>query len=273
MRKVEGKTLDQLTAAEIFLYKEELSRHRALATLLGDYDRKIDNYIVTADGRLFAIDAGVADVRGERLAFLSRNPDAAYGLFMEGSWGRDHWLSRFYKDEITQGASAQTVELWATDKSAQFSRKGLVAEEALTYQAAKPTVDRISDLMQPGNEQRLRDMLTASYKKMYASDGSIKTWMVDFVEQQRAKGRTLDITQPAVMDQVCQEVVKAKVDASLAAFRTRNARLDECMRGLNDRNAIPLPPADTSRLRLRPTALEQTAWLEIAGDDDVRRAA
>jgi hypothetical protein len=250
MRRVKGKQLAEYSAGEIFLFKDELSRHRALSTLLGDWDRKIDNYMVM-DGRLVSIDAGLADITGKRVRDAGWPVDADFT--MEGGAGRDHWLSRFFKDEMCAvdaagnplGKNAPKIELW--EPTEEFARKGLVAEEALTYQAAKPMVNDILKLVDPANEARLRKLLEDAFMKVHGSETEIERLMKRFVENKKAVGEIVDLTKPEVREALREQTIRAikstiepKIEDSLEFLRARAKKLDKCMQGLNERNAIPL---------------------------------
>ncbi len=202
MRRIEGRPLSERSAAEVFLYREDLARHRAATLLVGDYDRHLGNYLVTKDGRLIPIDAGMGDVRGVRAR--SANWQADHPYIMEGAFGRDHWYSRVLRDEIIDGPNADRIALWSP--VAEGRRKILVAEEALTYNAARPTLGTIDQLMD--DEPRLRRVLAEAYSKIHA----------DAADVNRA------------------------VEETVANLRKRASRLDQVMRGLNERNLVPLPP-------------------------------
>jgi hypothetical protein len=244
-RNVDGVQLADLTAAQIFQYRYELSRHRAVSLLLGDFDRKIDNYLITKDGRFVPIDHGWADPNGKNnvVGHLNVPPDAK--TRMEGAFGRDHWLSQAYKKDIFavyQGADPSSIpvnNLWGNDKWDIFTRKLLVAEQSLTYQAAKPTVDAINELV--GDEARRRNLLKPVYELIYGAD-----------------------TQQA----------KDCVDKTVETFKARNGRLDAAMQGLDDRN-ITRPPAAGSWLRVpQPgTASRKIVRLPIIESVRFRKAA
>jgi hypothetical protein len=237
MRKVEGKQLAELSAAEIFLYKEELSRHRALAILINDYDRKIDNYMITPDGRLFAIDAGMADVTGARAVSFRGLDDK---MFLEGAWGQDHWLSRSYKDEISSnlGAGAPKVELWSPEEA--FARKNIVAEEALTYNAAKPVIDKIDDLLK--DEDKLRKLLDGCFRKIHGTEQEIQLKAARLFDDMRIA--KMPITEAEARSRVIgrlNEKIARKVNDAHEALKIRGSHLEDVMRRLNKRNAVPLP--------------------------------
>ena len=72
-----AKTLDSLTAGEIYMYRDALSRERAVSIWIGDFDRKPDNFLVL--GReVVSIDGGCADPTGLRsrvFTHLELKPD------------------------------------------------------------------------------------------------------------------------------------------------------------------------------------------------------
>lgn len=241
MRKVKGKPLKDLSAAQVFLYKEELSRHRALAVLINDYDRHIGNYLVTEEGHLVAIDAGVADVMG----INTIGPEgAAHPLVMEGAYGRDHYYSRHFKDEIC-GVDANNVpllenapeiDLFHPDEA--FSRKGLVAEESLTYRDSLPTVQAIDKLV--NDEEAFRKMIKATYEKTFATEDVIKQ-RVQNVKNLKELGK-----HPVDLDQIRADVlidigveIEEMVEATVTTAVSREQRLNAVMKGLDRRHVIP----------------------------------
>jgi tetratricopeptide (TPR) repeat protein len=283
MRRAKGGRLSDLSAGEIFLFKDELSKHRALATLLGDWDRKIDNYMVV-EGRLVPIDAGLADITGKRVTDAGFAVDEAFT--MEGQAGRDHWLSRFFKDEMCGkdsagnplGKNAPRVELW--EPSEKFARKGLVAEEALTYQAAKPTVDEIIKLVDPANEEGLRKLLEDAFMKVHGNEVEIERLTKRLIDGKKAMGEVVDLAKPGVKEALRSNVleaikltIKPKVEDSINFLRTRAKKLDKCMRGLNERSATPLA---SRRRQLDPfddDMLSRVALFHIFKTVSLRRAA
>ncbi|HEX2746808.1 MAG TPA: hypothetical protein VHM91_02320, partial [Verrucomicrobiales bacterium] len=92
-RLVKGKEVSELSAAEIFQLHEEISLHRGVALALGDFDRKVSNYMLTANGALCAMDGGSADVQG-RMAKRMFGVGVDHPEMMEGVWGIGHWLRR-----------------------------------------------------------------------------------------------------------------------------------------------------------------------------------
>jgi len=263
MRKVKGMTLDELTAAEVFQLRDQLSRHRALSVLINDYDRKIDNYIMTSDGRLFALDAGIADPMGQRF-FNGRFDDP---LIMEGGFGRDHWLSRSYKDELcgkdSQGnrllANAPKIQVWSPYES--FARKNLVAEEALTHSAAKPVIDAIGKLL--GDKPRLRNILDGSFRKIYGTEAEIQRRIQAFVARNARPGQAIDMAEirNRTVEVVNREIEK-KVNDCVATLEARGKRLDEVMQGLQRRHP-GVTQLDRRRLLPPEGAAEEPVCLEF----------
>ncbi len=266
MRKVEGQQLADLSAAEIFLYKEELSRHRALAVVIGDYDRKIDNYLITKDGRLIPIDAGLADVTGDRVRAAGFGVDADFT--MEGGAGRDHWYSRFYKNELQEGKSAARVELWSPNE--EFARKGLVAEEALTYQAAKPTVQAIDELVK--DESRLRGILEGSFEKIYATEPEIQKLAERLRSNPLAANKTVEELRSLAAQRIKGQI-EDRVDQAVELLRARGAKLDRVMQGLNQRNAIPLSSLDGGLRPLSERLAHDIVFLQMERARDLGRLA
>ncbi|HWY76892.1 MAG TPA: hypothetical protein VN281_14820 [Verrucomicrobiae bacterium] len=279
MRKVKGKRLCDLSAAEIFLYKDELSRHRALAVLIGDYDRKLDNYLVTEQGHLVPIDAGVADVTGERwkAAGFEIDDPATLG----GYNGRDHWYSRYFKDELGKGRNAPYVELW--DPKEEIARKNMLAEQALTYQASKPMVEEIRRIVLEGlpaqaNGKKLDQILQEAYIKVLANEGDIQR-----VIQRAAQLRGLNLSDPAVVAQLREEAQKLlqgravqAAEKSRTLLKARAPKIDDCMQGLNERSGLGKPGgSNQSWLRLPSDQIfEKVVLLHILNNNaNLRKAA
>lgn len=188
-RKIEdGLELNKLPPEMIFHYRHEIARHRALAGLTGDFDRHLENYMVTPDGRLYAIDQGYGDIRG----MLARETgiDPSNEAYFEGILGRDHWWIRYHRD-LTQ---------FPPDPDAV---KGILYEGSLTYNAAKPTIDKVLSIV--GDDGRLMEILQRAYQRGYPD--------------------------------------RAEAFAKQAAqhLKMRAGKLDGTLRGLNQRNGVPLP--------------------------------
>jgi tetratricopeptide (TPR) repeat protein len=241
MRKVKGKPLKDLSAAEVFLFKEELSRHRALAVLINDYDRHIGNYLVTEEGHLVAIDAGVADVVGARSLGAE---GTAHPLIMEGAWGRDHYYSRHFKDEICAVDAAgipleeRAPEIDLFDPHEEFSRKGLVAEESLTYRDSLPTVQAIDKLV--SDEEAFTKLIKATYEKTFATEDAIQQRVLNIKRIKEAGKHAVDLDQirADVLIDIAEEI-KEMVEATVSTARSREQRLNAVMKGLDQRHVMP----------------------------------
>lgn len=234
MRKVKGRLLSELSAAEIFLYKEELSRHRALAVLINDYDRHIKNYIVTEEGHLVPIDAGVADVMGSR----SLAEGVADPVIMEGAWGRDHWFSRFFKNEICGDLKELEPEIDLFSPGETFHRKGLVAEESLSYRAALPTIQDIEKMVT--DEEKFRKLISDTYEHHFNNEQVIQSRVDSVKAAKEAGGHKVDLKE--IREGVLMELaveLKEMVDATVSAATIRNQRLNAVMKGLDQRHVIP----------------------------------
>ena len=239
MRKVQGRTLLDLKAGEIYLYRDELARHRALSVLIGDYDRKLDNYLITDDGRFVPIDAGVADVTGERLVHeceknkIAYHPDLPFTI--DGCWGRDHW----YAKSIAEAPGEEIL----TFKKTNF-RKFLTAEESMTFQGAEPGVKAIEDLFVNGKSAaQAEELLTSAYSKIYVPKGI----------KRLAELRGVNLADPAVRAALEREValnlreqIHAAVEKVTNNLKARAPHIRDSMKGLNKRNAIPVFETETS---------------------------
>ncbi len=251
MRKVNGKPLKDLSAAEIFLYKQQMSRHRALAVVLNDYDRHIGNYLVTAEGHLVPIDAGVADVLGKR---AMGKEGAAHPLIMEGAFGRDHWYSRHFKDEICGelGDAAPEIDLFHPEEG--FSRKGLVAEESLTYKDSLPTIKDIDNLVNDNlvkeGEKTFSDRIKATYENTFKTDDIVKHRIeIAKAVKERANVERAKKGMDALkidMDEIRREVIEAIDDeikemtkSTVEAAKAREEGLNAVMKGLDKRHVVP----------------------------------
>lgn len=264
MRRVHGTELRAKSAAEIFLLKEELSRHRALAVVLGDYDRHVANYMVTPDGRLCAIDAGLTDLVAPRFQPVD-GP-----MVMKGAVGRDHWYSRYYKDDLKHGPGAPVIDLWSPKE--EFSRKGLVAEQALTWEAARPTVEAVETLAQ--DEPRLRKLIEGSLRKLYDTEAErvrLRLRLLDLEQVPAASRNDAELLQR--YDQRVRQSMEAKIGGKLETavntFKARAKHLRETMQGLNERNALPLSASiDIRHLFDQPTEgriIPFAAWIPEEG--------
>lgn len=211
----DGSKLSALGNADIFRYREQLSRLRALSTWLGDFDRHLGNYIpLGKGGRVFSMDHGYAGLRKHRaqayMDHYGRTPDVGY----EGYFGRDHFLERGFE-------SAREAFNLRSPAGMDDAAKAILHEQALTYNAAEPIVKEIERLISSAGEPELREILERVFAKIYGGNPKHK----------------------AVQDMVGE---------ALRHLRTRGSRVEDLMKGLNDRNGIPLPGAKTGFLGPRP---------------------
>jgi hypothetical protein len=239
MRKVEGRVLADMSAGEIYLYREELARHRALATLMGDFDRKLDNYIITNDGHFVPIDPGMADATSARLIRECKKESIEYRadlpFTIDGFYGRDHW----YAKAIAKTPGAELL----TEEKTLF-RKLLVAEESMTFQGAEATVIEIEKYFVNGAKgAEAEKLISDAYRKMH----------LDRKTKKLAELKGVNPADPAVRAALEQEILNmpgfqleirdaaAKVKRN---FEVRAPHLRESMKGLNKRNGIPLFETD-----------------------------
>jgi hypothetical protein len=125
----DGGTLSGKTAAEVIAVKDQMIDHRVFSMLIGDYDRKIDNYVLDSHGRLWGVDAGQA-------RFFKR--DIPSNLLVQHC--HDHWLvrSRAFIDQ----------EPWM--------RSQLLLEQSLTKKDMLPAIQRAKRIM--GDRQKLAEI-------------------------------------------------------------------------------------------------------------------
>ena len=113
---------------------------------LGDFDRHTGNYRLSADGKyLYAIDAGLADIRGKitkKKGFSPNDIDV-----VEGAFGRDSLLIN------------RLGQILSKDKKIG---RDLLAEMALTYKQS--AADRIKAFL--NNPERFNRVMGEAYKSM-----------------------------------------------------------------------------------------------------------
>ena len=177
IRRIEGDILATRPLGEIFQYRDDLARHRALALLVGDWDRHLKNYMISKEGRFFPLDAGVADPTGLRY-YSFDDP-----VHMQGFYGRDHWLVRRYR-EVQNPSAAKPVR----------AMKGLLAEEMLTYnRAVEDTVDKILDFVTGARQAELRAILEGAYGRVHANNPhAVRQAVENTMAAMRARAQTLD---------------------------------------------------------------------------------
>ncbi len=223
IRKIDGQELGELTAGQLLQYADELSAQRAFSIIIRDYDRKLGNYMLGKDGRIYYIDAGQAKLLEEEM-LKNPNWDERH-LYEEGFWGLDHYYARSYtKMKLTahRNDTAGEAEFlsWA---------KANLVERSLTANGAQAMVRKIERLLAPENEAALLDLLTNAYRE----------------------SRGIDAT--------AEEILKMAKD-TIQTMRLRQQRLPEVLNHLNERNGIRLPDrTNTSQLLRFPAPAEPTA--------------
>jgi hypothetical protein len=239
MRKVEGKVLADMTPGEIYLYREELARHRALATLMGDFDRKLDNYIITKEGHFVPIDAGMGDASGERLVRWCTEEKRTYApdlLFtIDGRYGRDHW----YAQAVAKTAGKELL----TERMTLF-RKFLLSEESMTFQGAEAIVIEIEKYFVNGTKAAEAEKLIGdAYRKMLIDKSIKRLAELKGVNLADPYMRTVLLQEvlanPGIQGQISDAVGKVKRN-----FNARAPHIRESMKALNKRQGIPLFETD-----------------------------
>jgi hypothetical protein len=223
MRKIDGKELVELSAGKLLQYADELSAQRAFSLIIRDYDRKLGNYMLGKDGRIYYIDAGQAKLFEDEML---ENPNWAERLYWEeGYAGLDHYYVR--SDEKMK------LLIHRNDKAGEaeylnWAKTNLV-ERSLTANGAQAMVSRIERLLAPENEAALLDLLTSAYRE----------------------SRGVSITD---------KDIRELAEKTIKTMRLRQQRLQEVLRHLNERNGLPLPK-ETNPLQLLqfPTSPEPIA--------------
>ncbi|MBL9199062.1 MAG: hypothetical protein JNL39_01095 [Opitutaceae bacterium] len=210
-RYVPGDRVDLIEPADLFHLRDQLAEHRVLATLLGDYDRKPDNYKIF-NGVVYALDGGQADIMALRAMEWGPNTHPAT---IGGIAGNDHWY-------VTAYMRLDDPELAAT------YQKILLSELSLTYQAAERGIAKVKHLL--GNPE----MRATTKERLRAAFGRLHK------DNPRFAGQT-----PEQVDLLLNRMA----EDTLNAMDERLPATIEAMKTLNDRNGIPLPAGITSPRR------------------------
>lgn len=265
-RRVMGPRLDEapLTMADIFNLRKDLSKMRAVSLVLGDHDRKLDNFMVHMNGRVFMIDHGMVDIRGVNSPFDNLPPAAE--VRMEGAYGLDHWYSRSTKDDINMimnkrsPSDAPKRELLGDGEWATFFRKQILMEEALSYDAAKETIEAIEKLV--ADKPKLKELLREVYVSVHLSPKRIEVAGADFIALKKSEGKfveeggklidkTGEIMKPGdvldialvhkEMERRLNSRIEKYVETSVATLeaRTKDGRLHKAMKRLDERRGAP----------------------------------
>lgn len=219
-RKADAIDLKDLDAEVIFQYRDELSSFRAFALWLNDHDRHFGNFMRQSDGRLIAIDWGLADPRGfyaRSLNAIGKVPDASGAAaqltahrVLYGKFGRDGLRDTAQYNAREIAKLAKNGQQFSTSSFVK-TMKRLMAEEGLTYNAAEDTIGAIHQLID--NPDRLEQLLTSSLQKVHGPDA--------------------DVVIP--------------LGECLEYLAWRDSHLDEVLEGLNTRNNMPLPKSAQNR--------------------------
>ncbi len=289
MRKVKGTPLAEMTTADVFLYREELARHRALATLLGDFDRKLDNYIITAEGHFVPIDAGMADVTGSRMrrslfeyennmrkAVLenekalaqatAENREALEKVLQENREQLEKAI-KLNKEELVRDSPYTIDGVFGRDHwyakavgrtqgkellsySETTYRKLIIGEEALTFQGAEPTVKEIENFFFNGTKSKeASEAIREAYIRMHLP-ARVK---------RLAELKNINLGDPAARAALEQEAIaslQTKIDPLLEEVQThlkaRAPKIRDSMKGFNKRNGIPVYETEGGGAALPP---------------------
>jgi hypothetical protein len=141
---IPGRTLDGLTDAQIIAMKDQLADHRVFSLLLGDHDRKLDNYMVDAHGRLIGLDAG----QGMMLPVGEYDADHQEEVLEECL---NHWLRR------SSGGFANDP----------FLLKQLRLEQSLLKQDMAPAIGRAVELFaDPAGQKEIEERLGRAFSQV-----------------------------------------------------------------------------------------------------------
>ena len=133
VRVAPGASLESYDNATHIALKKKLARDKALATLLGDHDRRPANYLVAGKGHVTSIDHGMSDPCGR--------------VYSEAA--------QFADEDITNLAIEQRIV-----KEGRI-RQGLdYLDEHITIEDMAPTIDKLKVLFQ--NETKVKQLLESA---------------------------------------------------------------------------------------------------------------
>jgi hypothetical protein len=98
-----------------FAVKKQLARELTLALVLGDHDRKLDNFLVDREGHLVSIDHGMTDPAGRRWGDGGErvSTEQIVGYWKEGVFRDERWNNQHLKplDELlSEDVMLETVQ-------------------------------------------------------------------------------------------------------------------------------------------------------------------
>jgi hypothetical protein len=225
MRKIDGRELGELSAGQLLQYADDLSAQRAFGIIIRDYDRKLPNAMLGKDGRVYYIDAGVAEFRNQNLL---QDPNWVKRPYVEeGFFGQDHY---YIRSEQHMRELAGKTERQSVAEYKSWVQTHLV-ERSLTANGAQPMVRRIESMLDPAPDKqaKLLNLLTSAFRE---SRGISKT----------------------------AEEIREMAEQSIKTMRIRQQRLPEVLKHLNERNGIRLPAeTNPSQLLRFPTPPEPIA--------------
>ncbi len=209
-RRIRGATLDTLSPAELFHLRDQVAEHRALAILLGDYDRKADNYMVF-QGVVHSLDGGQGDIRALRAAEFGSKVHPAT---ISGIGGNDHWYATAFANFKN-----------ATPKDSAILHATFLSEISLTYQAAERGLRRVKTMLaDPVQRAEVQGRVKEAFARLHKDN----PYFADRTPEEF--GRFMDLW----------------AKETLEAMELRLPATEGALKSLNQRNGIPLPPAGLS---------------------------
>ncbi|MBL9190583.1 MAG: hypothetical protein JNK23_24110 [Opitutaceae bacterium] len=219
-RRVPGRTMEQLTPGEQFLFHEQLSEHHGLDVLFGDYDGKSDNFMAHA-GVAFKIDSGMADPRGLRARFFEA--PANHPRLVHGLSNGEYWYINAFNRRLSgkPEENAGLRHIWRL-------------HTAMTSEPALRGVNRLkTKLANPVERGKIHESVREACRKIY---GNHPQWGKPDLLEGKLTGFA---------------------DETLKFLEVRFAEVENAIRQLNNRNGMPPVSASSTprrRGRVFPSA-------------------